>query len=132
MQARKIEVVKHAVYDGDINIDIERFKRVVFNISGNARESMHNGGRFLVLVRPAGPSVEVVFSDDGNGVPEDILDTLFEPFITKGKKSGTGLGLAITKKIVEEHGGTIRAVNGNYSGVEGFNGANFVITVPAA
>lgn len=132
MRARKIDVLKSVSYSGHINVDIERFKRVVFNISGNARESMHNGGRFLVLVRQAGTAVEVVFSDSGNGIPEDILDTLFEPFITKGKKSGTGLGLAITKKIVEEHGGTIRAVNGNYSGVDGFTGANFVITVPAA
>ncbi len=130
MAARDIAVVRRVDYSGDLLLDVERFKRVVFNIAGNAREELHNGGRFLILLRPSGPDSEMVFADTGGGIPYDIIDSLFEPFVTKGKKSGTGLGLAVTRKIVEEHGGSIRAVNGNYSGVEGFNGANFVITLP--
>jgi signal transduction histidine kinase len=130
MSARNIAVIKRVDYKGDLVMDVERFKRVVFNIAGNAREELHNGGRFLILMRPSGDKAEIVFSDTGDGIPFDIIDSLFEPFVTKGKKSGTGLGLAVTKRIVEEHGGEIRAVNGNYSGVEGFSGANFVITMP--
>jgi signal transduction histidine kinase len=130
MSARDIAVVKKVDYKGDLMMDVERFKRVVFNIAGNAREELHNGGRFLMLMRPSGDNAEIVFSDTGDGIPFDIIDSLFEPFVTKGKKSGTGLGLAVTKRIVEEHGGRIQAVNGNYSGVEGFSGANFVITMP--
>lgn len=132
MLPRGIAVVSEARCDCGLRIDIERFKRVVFNIAGNAREAMHDGGKFLVLMRQASDDlVELVFSDTGKGIPEEIRETVFEPFVTKGKKSGTGLGLAVTKKIVEEHGGTIAAVNGNYSGVEGFNGANFVVSLPA-
>jgi signal transduction histidine kinase len=130
MSARNISVVTKVDFKGDIMLDVERFKRVVFNIAGNTREELHNGGRFLMLIRPAGDNAEIVFSDTGGGIPDDIIDSLFEPFVTKGKKSGTGLGLAVTKRIVEDHGGSIRAVNGNYSGVEGFNGANFAINIP--
>jgi len=130
MVPRGIEVVLSMDYSGSFRVDREKFKRVLFNIAGNAREALHDGGRFLVLIRPSDGGVEVVLSDNGGGIPEDILETIFEPFVTKGKKSGTGLGLAITKKIVDEHGGSIRALNGNYSGREGFEGANFAIVLP--
>jgi signal transduction histidine kinase len=130
MSARDITVVTKVDFKGDIMLDVERFKRVVFNIAGNTREELHNGGKFLMMVRPSGDKAEIVFSDTGGGIPDDIIDSLFEPFVTKGKKSGTGLGLAVTKRIVEDHGGSIRAINGNYSGVDGFNGANFAIDIP--
>jgi signal transduction histidine kinase len=115
-----------------ILLDRERFKRVIFNLTGNAREAMHDGGRLLILARPAEGEAEIVFSDTGPGIPEDILGSLFDPFVTRGKKSGTGLGLAVSKKIVEELGGTIRALNGRYSGVDDFNGANIIIRLPLA
>ncbi len=130
MSARNIALIKSLGYKDELFIDEERFKRVIFNIAGNAREVMHDGGKFLILTRVVDGRVEMVFSDTGSGIPYDIINTVFEPFVTKGKKSGTGLGLAITKKIVEEHDGNIKAINGNYSGIEGFNGANFVISLP--
>lgn len=130
MSVRNIDLMVVFSYKDVIEIDPQRFKRVIFNIAGNAREAMHNGGKFLILVREAPEGVELVFSDTGTGIPPAIIDTVFEPFITKGKKSGTGLGLAVSRKIVEEHGGTIKAVNGNYSGLEGFDGATFAILLP--
>ncbi|MBT8112796.1 MAG: hypothetical protein KJO47_03865, partial [Gammaproteobacteria bacterium] len=56
------------------------------------------------------PFVSLVVVDDGPGFPNDLLERLFEPYVTT-KTTGNGLGLAIVKKIVEEHGGTIRAEN---------------------
>ncbi len=56
------------------------------------------------------PFVSLVIVDDGPGFPNDLLERLFEPYVTT-KNTGNGLGLAIVKKIVEEHGGTIRAEN---------------------
>ena len=56
------------------------------------------------------PFVSLVVVDDGPGFPSDLLERLFEPYVTT-KTTGNGLGLAIVKKIVEEHGGTIRAEN---------------------
>lgn len=130
MSSRNIVLIKSLGYKDELFIDEERFKRVIYNIAGNAREVMHDGGKFLILTRVVDGRVEMVFSDTGSGIPYDIINTVFEPFVTRGKKSGTGLGLAITKKIVEEHDGDIKAINGNYSGIEGFNGANFVISLP--
>ena len=56
------------------------------------------------------PFVSLVVVDDGPGFPNEVLERLFEPYVTT-KNTGNGLGLAIVKKIVEEHGGTIRAEN---------------------
>ena len=53
----------------------------------------------------------VSFADDGPGIPAEMMDKLFAPFVTS-KAKGTGLGLAIAHKIVEAHGGTIEAKNG--------------------
>jgi nitrogen-specific signal transduction histidine kinase len=51
--------------------------------------------------------LRVEVQDSGPGVPADIRDRLFEPFVSQGKLGGTGLGLAIARSIVEAHGGTI-------------------------
>jgi len=56
------------------------------------------------------PYVELSVTDNGPGFSAEMLDKLFEPYVTT-KTKGTGLGLAIVKKIVEEHGGIIRAEN---------------------
>ncbi len=131
MASRDIEVTAMLDYEGHFYIDAEKFRRAFFNIAGNAREAMNGGGRFLVLVRAGDDGAEIVFSDTGPGIHEDILATVFEPFVTRGKDKGTGLGLAIAKKIIEAHGGTVAAVNGNYTGIDGFNGANIIIGLPS-
>ncbi|MCB0306877.1 MAG: HAMP domain-containing histidine kinase, partial [Calditrichaeota bacterium] len=65
------------------------------------------GGRFDFRVNDDGKVVTFHFSDSGPGIPREILDRLFDSFVTSGKESGTGLGLAIVKKIVDEHRGEI-------------------------
>ena len=55
--------------------------------------------------------MELCIADDGPGIDPEMLGRLFEPYVTT-KTKGTGLGLAIVKKIIEEHGGIIRADNG--------------------
>ena len=54
--------------------------------------------------------VELTLTDNGPGFPEELMDRLFEPYVTN-KPKGNGLGLAIVKKIVEEHGGMVGAEN---------------------
>jgi signal transduction histidine kinase len=63
-------------------------------------------------------------TDTGPGIGPDVLDRVFEPFYTSGKRGGMGLGLAIVRRIVECHGGTIRALPSE-------TGAVFEIRLPA-
>ena len=59
--------------------------------------------------------VNLSVKDQGPGFPNELLERLFEPYVTT-KAKGSGLGLAIVKKIVEEHGGTIQAENDSTKG----------------
>jgi nitrogen fixation/metabolism regulation signal transduction histidine kinase len=67
--------------------------------------------------------VELRIQDNGPGVDDQILDDIFEPYVTT-KEKGTGLGLAIVKKIIEEHGGMLLVENLE----EG--GAAFIMRLP--
>ena len=76
------------------------------------------------ISQPAVDYIEIRIRDSGSGVNEDIISTVFEPYVTT-KQKGTGLGLAIVKKIVEEHGGLVMIRN-NVDGP----GACVVIRLP--
>jgi two-component system, NtrC family, sensor histidine kinase AtoS len=92
--------------------DLRALERVFINLISNAFDAMkENGGSLSVRVVlndsiVNNPQIEVLVSDSGPGIPEDIKDHLFEPFVTTRPK-GTGLGLAITKKILTDHRGSI-------------------------
>jgi PAS domain S-box-containing protein len=88
------------------NLDREQIRRAFRNIIINAVEAMEPGGTLGVTTRTYGRSIEVVFSDSGGGIPEDLVEKIFTPFFTT-KSSGTGLGLAIAEHIVSEHKGDI-------------------------
>jgi signal transduction histidine kinase len=109
-----------------IMADRNRLRRVFDNLVGNAVEALLQGGAIQISWTIRDDKVELRVSDNGPGIPADIVDTLFEPFVTSGKKHGTGLGLAITKKIVEEHGGNIAAHT------DKGGGACFTICLPLA
>lgn len=94
-------------YTGTLRLDLEKMKRVIFNLSNNAIQVLKPGDTFSIECRSAGKMVEIRIRDTGPGIPQAIRATLFTPFVTHGKKDGTGLGLAIAKDIVEHHGGRI-------------------------
>jgi len=104
--------------DGAAEMDGEMMQRVFLNIVLNAAQAVGVGG--LLSITCAGRTV--AFCDDGPGIPPEILEKMFTPFLTS-KTKGTGLGLAIAHKIVEAHGGTIEAKNGTPGG------ATFSITL---
>ena len=91
----------------DIMIDRLRIQRVVENLIGNAGEAIEGAGSISLATRPVPGGVELEISDTGSGIPREIQETLFDPFISLGKPTGTGLGLAVAKNIIEEHGGHI-------------------------
>jgi signal transduction histidine kinase len=79
--------------------------RALANLIDNARAM---GGRVLIDAVP-GPPVAIDICDDGPGIPAEIVDSLFRPFVSR-RPGGTGLGLAIVRRIMEAHGGTVALV----------------------
>jgi GAF domain-containing protein len=119
-----IEVLKELHYSGEVWFDGDHMAQVIYNIASNARDAMPEGGKFKVSSRRMEDQVELAFSDTGPGVPQELGERIFEPFFSYGKRQGAGLGLAIARRIIKEHGGTIRVIN-----VAGW-GASFQVTLP--
>ncbi len=93
-----------------LEIDPEQVQQVLVNLLLNALDALPGGGAVEVVVAPPaeGRPVEVRVRDDGPGIDPPVLARLFEPFVT-GREDGVGLGLSICKRLVEAHGGEIRA-----------------------
>ncbi len=102
-----VTVEKNVLYEGEIDIDIQRVSRLLVNLAKNAREAMTEGGSLKITVARQGESVVFEVTDTGCGMSPDMQAKVFEPFITFGKKKGTGLGLAIAKAVTEAHKGSI-------------------------
>ncbi len=107
--------------------DPEAIRRALANLIDNAAEAMH-GSLLRVLgihtsLSEDGASVEVVVSDTGHGLTNEIRERLFLPFYST-KQRGSGLGLSIAAKIAQEHGGSLRA-EGNTP-----KGARFLLRLP--
>jgi PAS domain S-box-containing protein len=107
--------------------DPEAIRRALANLIDNAAEAMQ-GSLLRVLgvessLSEDGVSVEVVVSDTGHGLTDEIRERLFLPFYST-KQRGTGLGLSIAAKIVQEHGGSLRAEANSPKG------ARFILRLP--
>jgi len=114
-----------------VMIDRELCEQAFINLLSNACEAMgEQGGELHVRIHPhagedgAGQKVVVEIEDTGPGVPAEMREQIFNPFVTT-KKSGVGLGLAIVSKIVDAHGGSVTLCNGPD------HGACFRLTFPA-
>ena len=90
----------------DVLGDENRIKRAAMNLILNGAQAMPQGGRLTVTLAPRPEGARIAVTDTGAGVPAELRGRIFEPFVT-GKPDGVGLGLALTKRIVEDHGGTI-------------------------
>jgi signal transduction histidine kinase len=107
-------------------VDEDGLRRALRNLVTNAVEAMPEGGVLRVSTAREESVALVSVADSGVGIPEEIRDRIFEPFVTARKKGGTGLGLAIVKKIVDDHGGSIEATK-----PEG-GGTTFLLRLPLA
>ncbi|MGB6000688.1 MAG: ATP-binding protein [Thermoanaerobaculia bacterium] len=112
----------------EVSLDQDRIKRVLENLLANAREAVMNTGgprRILVSGESRDGHLLLRVADSGPGVPEELVDQLFEPFSTAGKKRGTGLGLATVRNLVRAHGGKITVESKAPEG-----GAAFTVWLP--
>ncbi len=100
-----------------LDVDGEQMQQVLVNLLLNALEALPQGGIIDVSVRPGGSNVTVSVRDSGNGIAAELLPRLFEPFAS-GKDTGLGMGLVVSRRIVEDHGGTLQARNRPEGGAE--------------
>lgn len=100
-------------------------RSVCMNLVMNAVQAMPQGGTLRIRTRGQGEAILIEVEDTGPGIPVDMLGRIWDPFYTtKPPGTGTGLGLSISKKIVEQHGGSIKIEN-----VEP-HGARFTVELP--
>jgi len=108
--------------------DPQSLKEVFSNILVNSIQAMPQGGNIYISIRRKKDRnkekllLEIIISDEGNGIPERYLHRVFDPFFTT-KQQGSGLGLYICYKIIQIHQGEIRAGNTD-------SGARFTILLP--
>jgi len=108
--------------------DVIRLRQVFFNLLDNAIKNMSPGKRIRLSYAVKESNVNIVFTDTGNGIAQDKLEKIFEPFFTSAPKGGNhhgaGLGLALVKWIIELHRGNISVTSEIGSGTE------FTISLP--
>src|SRR5882724_9393075 len=94
---------------GQIKLPVarSRMKQMFFNLITNALEAMPGGGEVRIGATRNRDYVLVAIEDTGPGIPHEIRDQVFEPFVTAGKGNGLGLGLAFSRQAVLDHGGDI-------------------------
>ncbi|MEJ2213696.1 MAG: ATP-binding protein [Gammaproteobacteria bacterium] len=94
--------------DFSIKGDRQRLSQVFVNLLTNAIDASDLGGTITIKGKKDGNEIRIMICDEGSGIPEDIKDKLFEPFVTsKPTGQGTGLGLALAYKTVRDHNGDI-------------------------
>ncbi len=132
--AKKIEVIRQ--FDSDIGqvwMDSEKMKQVILNLLSNAVEFTPEKGRIEILTRECTrrgkpKSIRIEIKDNGIGIPESMIDKIFEPYFTTKHKSnmhnGTGLGLFIAHQNIQDHKGTIEVKS------EVNEGATFIMNIP--
>ncbi|MEO8900509.1 MAG: ATP-binding protein [Polyangiaceae bacterium] len=103
----------------EARIDRQMLGRVLYNLVRNAAQALlsrpRGTGQVLVRLEREGDFWNLDVEDNGPGIPVELRETVFDPYVTT-KDEGTGLGLSIVKKVVIEHGGTIRAAESKLGG----------------
>ncbi|MBO7721398.1 MAG: GHKL domain-containing protein [Kiritimatiellae bacterium] len=107
----------------NVALDAAQIEQVFFNLLKNAIEAVKDGGAIDICIEADDRDVSVGFRDDGTGMDAEQLSHLFEPYRTT-KAKGTGLGLMVSKRIVNEHGGSIAAESSPGGGT------TFTVTLP--
>ncbi|HNQ93289.1 MAG TPA: response regulator [Anaerolineales bacterium] len=87
-----------------------QIQQIFFNLILNALDAMPMGGELKISARPKNRGIELIFADNGPGIPETQRNNIFEPFFST-KDGGTGLGLTVSYNIVTAHGGTLDLVD---------------------
>lgn len=125
IRGQQVQVQRSLAPLPPLQADPEKIQQVFLNLFLNALDAMPTGGALQILTWPKDSIwIQIQIRDTGSGIPPDIRDSLFLPFVSR-KEGGLGLGLSIVQRIIEEHRGTIRVES------EERLGSTFIIDLPA-
>jgi two-component system NtrC family sensor kinase len=119
--------LERRVHGSDMHVrgSAHELTQIVLNLLLNAADAVGGTGSVIIELARDGRTVELAITDSGHGIPSEVQDKLFDPFVTtKPAGKGTGLGLAVCLAIVERLGGSIRGENLAH-------GARFTVRLPA-
>lgn len=124
-----VTIERDEALQGQVLIDFDRSLQVLNNLLSNASKFSPPGGKVILGGRDTGDSIEITVQDFGKGIPDAMVNKVFDKFAQINPRSdslvrGTGLGLAIVKAIVEEQGGVV-----SVKSTEG-KGSTFAVTFP--
>lgn len=121
---KKIGIQRHFSKDlRSLTVDRSRMQQVLINIFSNAVHAMQEGGEIIIKTRPYESKSEpyqaiIEIEDTGVGIARELLQKIFDPFLTTRQGSGgTGLGLSVVKGIIKMHNGSIAVENRDEGGV---------------
>lgn len=112
---------KISLDSGNYTGDKIKLEEVILNLLQNAKDAVsekdfiNSKGSISLCAEQISDSVVITCTDNGCGIADDVINTIFDLFVTY-KTNGTGLGLSLSKKIVEAHGGTLNVTSSNETG----------------
>lgn len=125
--AKEIRVVQALPNSLCVDVRGGQMLQVLSNLFKNAIEAMPRCGTLSLRLQLRSKRIVLTVADNGSGILQRDLDKIFDPFFTTKGDTGTGLGLSLSKKIIEEHHGTLRV----RSRVGSRGGTVFRISLPA-
>jgi signal transduction histidine kinase len=113
-RARGLELQAHCAEDLWVRVDRDRLEQIMLNLMTNAIKFTEPGGRITITCVADRQDVRIAVADTGRGIPEDSLESIFEPFVQMktshgGSREGVGLGLAISRDLARGMGGDLTA-----------------------
>lgn len=112
-------------------IDVDKIEKVLYNLLSNAFKFTPKFGQITLTLKYQNNNIIISVTDNGSGIPNGELETIFKPFqqASTNKSGGTGLGLAYARALVELHDGTIHAES--FSGTDGQKRTIFTVKLPS-
>ena len=123
IERQRIEVERRYEALPNVQADPDKIEQVLLNLLLNALDAMPEGGGLVLTTYTAGTNVEVRIQDTGPGIPAEIRNRLFQPFVTT-KSDGLGLGLSIVRRLADEHHGEVCVETDEGTGTA------FILTLP--
>lgn len=122
LQENKITIITELITDDNVNVHTNEIVQVILNLLKNAEDNFVEknvlDATIWISSKMKNDNVLISISDNGGGIPDDIIEEVFNPyFSTKSQKNGTGLGLYMSKMIIEKYSGGALNVNNENNGV---------------